>query len=160
MLSKSYTCSRVEVPHSCPDFEGRAASRFRPKLHSRAESLSLLLTRKRRYYPSQKSFQNGWKKLICLIYWLMEAKSIFFYFIWRVGELGGGGWFSGKISKLIFFFVLFFLHLTFSSYYCSMDLKTAVLLIVGPQTAFLSNFCQVSQHKFHNKDAKCVFNCL
>ena len=33
--------SRVEVPDSCPDFEGLAASGFRPKLHSRAESLSL-----------------------------------------------------------------------------------------------------------------------
>ena len=33
--------ARVEVPDSCPDFEGRAASRFRPKLHNRAESLSL-----------------------------------------------------------------------------------------------------------------------
>ena len=32
---------RVEVPHPCPDFEGRAASGFRPKLHSRAESLRL-----------------------------------------------------------------------------------------------------------------------
>ena len=29
------------MPDSCPDFEGHAASEFRPKLHSRAESLSL-----------------------------------------------------------------------------------------------------------------------
>ena len=35
------SASRVEVPDSCPDFKGRATSRFRPKLHSRAESLSL-----------------------------------------------------------------------------------------------------------------------
>ena len=33
--------TRVEVPDSCPDFEGRAASGCRPKLHIRAESLSL-----------------------------------------------------------------------------------------------------------------------
>ena len=33
--------SRVEFPDSCPDFKGRATSGFRPKLHSRAESLTL-----------------------------------------------------------------------------------------------------------------------
>ena len=33
--------ARVEVPDSCPDFKSRATSGFRPKLHSRAESLSL-----------------------------------------------------------------------------------------------------------------------
>ena len=33
--------SRVEVPDSFPDFEGRAASGYGPKLHCRAESLSL-----------------------------------------------------------------------------------------------------------------------
>ena len=33
--------SRVEVPDSFPDFEGRTASGYRPKLHCRAESLSL-----------------------------------------------------------------------------------------------------------------------
>ena len=32
---------RVDVPGSCPDFVGRTASAFRPKLHSRNESLSL-----------------------------------------------------------------------------------------------------------------------
>ena len=33
--------TRVETPDSCPDFKSRATSGFRPKLHSRAESLSL-----------------------------------------------------------------------------------------------------------------------
>ena len=33
--------TRIEVADLCPDFEGRAASEVRPKLHSRAEKLSL-----------------------------------------------------------------------------------------------------------------------
>ena len=33
--------ARVEFSDSCPDLKGRATSGFRPKLHSRAESLSL-----------------------------------------------------------------------------------------------------------------------
>ena len=39
--SKFENSTLVEVPDSCPDFKGRATSGFRPKLHSRAESLSL-----------------------------------------------------------------------------------------------------------------------
>ena len=39
--SKRKNKTRVEVPDSCPDFEGRAASGLRPKLQSHAESLSL-----------------------------------------------------------------------------------------------------------------------
>ena len=31
--------TRVKVPDSCPDFKGRATSGFKPKFHSRAESL-------------------------------------------------------------------------------------------------------------------------
>ena len=40
-LKSEQTHSRVEVPDSCPDFEGRAASGCRPKLQRRVESLSL-----------------------------------------------------------------------------------------------------------------------
>ena len=39
--SKFENSTLVEVPDSCPDLKGRATSGFRPKLHSRAESLSL-----------------------------------------------------------------------------------------------------------------------
>ena len=41
LCSFVFSHSRVEVPDSCPDFMGRATSGFRPKLHSRAESMSL-----------------------------------------------------------------------------------------------------------------------
>ena len=36
-----YGLSRVEVPDLFPDFEGRAASGFRPNFQNRAESLSM-----------------------------------------------------------------------------------------------------------------------
>ena len=37
----SFRLARVEVPDSCTDFKGRATTGFRPKLHSRTESLSM-----------------------------------------------------------------------------------------------------------------------
>ena len=58
------------------------------------------------------------RSLFVIIDLLLEAKFIVLNFIWRVGDD-----FKKKISSFRKNFILFLLHLTFSCYYCSIDLK-------------------------------------
>ena len=78
-----------------------------------------LLTRNRRFSPSYNLFQIGRKKLIR--HNSFATRSYIYHFVFYMPRKGMI--FTKNFKFCIFFFILFLLHLIFSCYYCSIDLK-------------------------------------